>query len=100
MFVKKMRQQIPGCQPPGRDKGKNICYNPSANSAQENVKLGKECDIGCTGHHDCDVRIKESSIDSLDRTLSNVSHSLADWYELYEPRKEKEQKCSRLQYNK
>jgi hypothetical protein len=95
MVVRNKKQKIPGCKPPGRDKGKNICYDNPATSVQENAKLGK-CDIDCNHNDDCEVRIKESSIDFLDHTLANVSHSPADRYEMYGQRSEKESKGSRL----
>jgi hypothetical protein len=103
MVVQNKKQKVPGCRPKGKHRGKNMCYDPDPDPfpipAQENGKLG-ECAIGCTNKHDCDVRIKESSIDVLDHSVANVSHSLADWYEVYESRKEKESVGSRLRYDK
>jgi hypothetical protein len=71
----------------------NMCYKPE--EVQPEPVLDA-CEVGCNHHDDCDVRIKESSIDFLDHTVANVSHFPADWFEVYEPRSDKESKGSRL----
>jgi hypothetical protein len=68
MIVKNKKQQIPGCKPNKNDKGKNICYNPPANSVQEIAKLGK-CDIDCKLNKDCEVRIEEKSLQLISLTI-------------------------------